>query len=101
MSQVRGASSGRQHPRAREKGGAPETIIAHDLTHVLTGYSTALESEACVTSFQAGYRREGAFAGLLFVLRALAHADFAGVQACSSTAPRRVSCPGVAFEARR
>lgn len=51
-----------------EKGGAPETIIAHDLTHVLTGYSTDLESEACVTSFQAGYRREGPFAGLLFVL---------------------------------
>jgi hypothetical protein len=51
-----------------EKGGAPESIIAHDLTHVLTGYSTDLPSEACVTAFQAGYRREGPFAGLLFVL---------------------------------
>jgi hypothetical protein len=51
-----------------EKGGAPESIIAHDLTHVLTGYSTDLKSEACVTAFQAGYRHEGPFAGLLFVL---------------------------------
>lgn len=51
-----------------EKGGAPESIIAHDLTHVLTGYSTDLPSEACVTAFQAGYRREGPFTGILFVL---------------------------------
>jgi hypothetical protein len=51
-----------------EKGGAPETIIAHDLTHVLTGFNTDLPSEACVTAFQAGYRNEGPFAGLLFVL---------------------------------
>jgi hypothetical protein len=51
-----------------ERGGAPESIIAHDLTHVLTGNSTDLPSEACVTAFQAGYRREGPFAGLLFVL---------------------------------
>lgn len=51
-----------------EHGGAPESIISHDLTHVLTGNSTDLQSEACVTAFQAGYRREGPFAGLLFVL---------------------------------
>jgi hypothetical protein len=51
-----------------EKGGAPESIIAHDLTHVLTGYSTDLPGEACVTAFQAGYRREDPFTGLLFVL---------------------------------
>jgi hypothetical protein len=58
----------RDFPFPGEKGGAPESIIAHDLTHVLTGYSTDLESEACVTAFQAGYRHEGPFAGLLFVL---------------------------------
>lgn len=51
-----------------EKGGAPEGIVAHDLTHVLTGFSTDLPSEACVTAFQAGYRHEGPFSGLLFVL---------------------------------
>jgi len=51
-----------------EKNGAPESIIAHDLTHVLTGLDTDLPSEACVTAFQAGYRRDGPFAGLLFVL---------------------------------
>jgi hypothetical protein len=58
----------RSFPFPGERGGAPESIIAHDLTHVLTGYSTDLPSEACVTAFQAGYRREGPFAGLLFVL---------------------------------
>jgi hypothetical protein len=36
-----------------EKGGAPESIIAHDLTHVLGGFDTDLPSEACVTAFQA------------------------------------------------
>jgi hypothetical protein len=51
-----------------EKGGAPESIIAHDLTHVLGGFDTDLPSEACVTAFQAGYRKEGPFTGLLFVL---------------------------------
>jgi hypothetical protein len=35
---------------------------------VLTGYSTDLRSEACVTAFQAGYRREDPLTGLLFVL---------------------------------
>jgi hypothetical protein len=58
----------RGFPFPGERGGAPESIVAHDLTHVLTGFSTDLPSEACVTAFQAGYRKEGPFAGLLFVL---------------------------------
>ena len=49
-------------------GGAPEPIISHDLTHVLTGYDTDFPSEACITAFQSGYRRGGPFTGLLFVL---------------------------------
>jgi hypothetical protein len=35
---------------------------------VLTGLSTDLPSEACVAAFQASYRKEGLFTGLLFVL---------------------------------
>jgi hypothetical protein len=58
----------RGFPFPGERGGAPETIVAHDLTHVLTGLSTDLPSEACVTAFQAGYRQEGPFTGLLFVV---------------------------------
>jgi hypothetical protein len=55
-------------PFPGEKGGAPESVVAHDLTHVLSGLSTDLHSEACVTAFQAGYRHEGPITGLQFVL---------------------------------
>jgi hypothetical protein len=60
--------SDRGFPFPGEKGGAPESIVAHDLTHVLINLSTDLPSEACVTSFQAGYRRDGPITGLQFVL---------------------------------
>jgi hypothetical protein len=55
-------------PFPGEKGGAPEAVVTHDLTHVLSGYTTDMHGEACTVAFQAGYRREGAFGGLLFVL---------------------------------
>jgi hypothetical protein len=55
-------------PFPGEKGGAPEGVVTHDLSHVLAGYGTDLRSEACMVAFQAGYRREGPYGGLLFVL---------------------------------
>jgi hypothetical protein len=55
-------------PFPGEKGGAPEGVVTHDLTHVIAGYGTDLTGETFTISFQAGYRREGPFGGLLFTL---------------------------------
>lgn len=55
-------------PFPGEKGGAPEAVVTHDLSHVLAGYGTDIRGEMCMVAFQAGYRREGPFGGLLFVL---------------------------------
>jgi hypothetical protein len=49
-----------------EKGSAPEPIIFHDLSHVLSGYGTDPAGEICVTAFSAGYRKEEPFTFLLF-----------------------------------
>jgi hypothetical protein len=49
-----------------EKGSPPEPVVIHDLTHVISGYSTDPASEICVTAFHAGYRREEPFTFLLF-----------------------------------
>lgn len=51
-----------------EKGGAPEGLLPHDLTHVLGGYDTDFLSEGQVVAFQAGYQRENVFGTLLFIL---------------------------------
>lgn len=49
-----------------EKGSAPEPVVLHDLTHVLSGYGTDPAGEICVTAFSAGFRREEPFTFLLF-----------------------------------
>jgi tellurite resistance protein len=41
-----------------QKGSPPELIALHDLTHVLSGYSTDPEGELQVLAFHAGCRRE-------------------------------------------
>lgn len=51
-----------------EKGGAPEGLLGHDLSHVLGGYDTDIESEAKVLAFTSGYRREKVFGPLIFIL---------------------------------
>lgn len=51
-----------------EKGGAPEGLLSHDLTHVLSGYDTDLHGEARVLAFTAGYQRQKVFGTLLFVI---------------------------------
>lgn len=51
-----------------EKGGAPEGLLGHDLTHILGGYDTDIRSEARVLAFTAGYRRENVFGPLIFML---------------------------------
>jgi hypothetical protein len=55
-------------PFPGERGGAPEMILPHDLTHVLSGYSTDPAGEMQVAAFTAGYRREQTASILLFVL---------------------------------
>ena len=49
-----------------EKGGPPEPVVIHDLTHVISGYGTDPAGEICVTAFHAGHRREEPFTFLLF-----------------------------------
>jgi hypothetical protein len=49
-----------------EKGSAPEPVVIHDLTHVLSGYGTDPAGEICVTAFSAGFRAEEPFTFLLF-----------------------------------
>jgi hypothetical protein len=51
-----------------EKGGAPEGLLPHDLSHVLGGYDTDMRGEGQVLAFTAGYRREKVFDVLSFVL---------------------------------
>lgn len=51
-----------------EKGGAPEGLLPHDLSHVIGGYDTDMRGEAQVLAFTAGYRREKAFDVLMFIL---------------------------------
>lgn len=51
-----------------EKGGAPEGLLSHDLTHVLAGYDTDMHGEARVLAFTAGYQRHKVFGTLLFVI---------------------------------
>lgn len=51
-----------------EKGGAPEALLPHDLSHVLGGYDTDMPGEGRVLAFTAGYRREKAFDTLAFIL---------------------------------
>lgn len=51
-----------------EKGGAPEALLMHDLSHILGGYDTDIHSEARVLAFTAGYRREKVFGPLVFII---------------------------------
>jgi hypothetical protein len=51
-----------------EKGGAPEGLLPHDLTHILGGYGTDIQGEGRVLAFTAGYQREKMFGTLLFIL---------------------------------
>ncbi|MFO0554446.1 MAG: hypothetical protein U0271_39050 [Polyangiaceae bacterium] len=56
-----------------ERGGAPEALLSHDLSHVLGGYDTDIRSEGLVLSFTAGYRRHNPFAVLVFMLAQAQH----------------------------
>jgi len=51
-----------------EKGGPPELVVFHDLTHVLSGYDTDPDGEVQVACFSAGYRRKDPFLFVFFVL---------------------------------
>jgi len=51
-----------------EKGGIPEAIVHHDLTHVLTGYDTDPEGEVEIGSFTAGMKKNDPFGFLMFVM---------------------------------
>lgn len=51
-----------------EKHGGPETIILHDVVHVLSGYSTEPDGEFETAAFTAGFRRAQSWSILIFVL---------------------------------
>ena len=59
-------SSGFQFPG--ERGGPPEPIVLHDLTHTLGGYGTDPAGELQVIGFHAGYRRANPFTWMFFGL---------------------------------
>lgn len=51
-----------------ERGGPPEPIAFHDLTHTLGGYGTDPAGELQVIGFHAGYRRANPFTWMFFGL---------------------------------
>ena len=59
-------SNGFQFPG--ERGGPPEPIVLHDLTHTLGSYGTDPSGELQVIGFHAGYRRANPFTWLFFGL---------------------------------
>ena len=59
-------SNGFQFPG--ERGGPPEPVTLHDLTHTLGGYGTDPAGEMQVIGFHAGYRRANPFTWMFFGL---------------------------------
>jgi hypothetical protein len=51
-----------------ERGGVPERMNHHDLTHVITGYDTDPEGESQIAAFYAGYSGQEPFAFVFMVL---------------------------------
>ena len=51
-----------------EKHGFPQSIMFHDVGHVLAGYDTTTEGETLITGFQAGYRSGRPDGGLFSAL---------------------------------
>lgn len=51
-----------------EPDGIPDTVAYHDVSHVLTGYSTKPEGEIQQGCYQGGNRREGGFFFIQFVI---------------------------------
>ncbi len=74
----------REFAFAGEVGGVPEHLVHHDLTHILTGYSTDPEGELEVLAFTAGMREEDPFSALFLVLLQFD----AGVQLLPGGAPQ-------------
>lgn len=56
-----------------EKHGAPESLLTHDLSHILGGYDTDFHSEGQVLGFQAGYRKKDPFSVIVFLLMMAEH----------------------------
>ncbi len=56
-----------------EKHGAPESLLTHDLSHILGGYDVDFRSEGLVLGFQAGYRKKEPFSVIVFLLMMAEH----------------------------
>jgi hypothetical protein len=56
-----------------EKHGAPESLLTHDLSHILGGYDVDFHSEGQVLGFQAGYRKKDPFSVIVFLLMMAEH----------------------------
>ena len=55
-------------PLPGEKGSQEESVIIHDLTHLLSGYDTSPEGEVMTASFSAGNRDKEPFTYIFFVI---------------------------------
>jgi len=56
-----------------EKHGAPESLLTHDLSHILGDYDVDFQSEGKVLGFQAGYRKKDPFSVIVFLLMMAEH----------------------------
>lgn len=56
-----------------EKHGSPETLLIHDLSHILSGNGTDYPGESRTLAFQAGNRAENPFGILVFLLIQINH----------------------------
>ena len=58
----------REFAFAGEPGSVPETLVHHDIIHIISGYDTNLEGELETLAYTAGMRQEDPFSALFLVL---------------------------------
>jgi hypothetical protein len=75
-----------------EPGGLLEQQCHHDLTHVLTGYSTEPEGECQIAAFYSGYYKEDPF-GFLFMVLVMFQVGFKLIPSDIVTAAHRALNP--------
>lgn len=58
----------REFAFAGEAGNVPETLVHHDIIHIISGYDSDFEGELQTLAFTAGMRQEDPFSALFLVL---------------------------------
>src|SRR5262245_56041400 len=79
-----------------EKHGAPELLMVHDLSHILSGNGTDIPGEMRTVMFQAGCRRENVYGNLFFVLLMGQHG--VRVSPLAEPASNLLATPGLASD---